>query len=34
MITYAAQYAANNVDWAGQAQHRIDCLRGRNGPRP
>ncbi|MFF3327070.1 aminoglycoside phosphotransferase family protein [Streptomyces sp. NPDC002889] len=34
MVTYAAQHAASNPEWAGQAQHRIDCLRGRRGPRP
>ncbi|WP_432125093.1 phosphotransferase family protein [Streptomyces sp. C10-9-1] len=34
MATYAAQYAADNEEWISQAQHRIDCLRGRSGPRP
>ncbi|MEU9699520.1 aminoglycoside phosphotransferase family protein [Streptomyces sp. NPDC047981] len=34
MVTYAAQHAASHVEWRGQAQHRIDCLRGRSGPRP
>lgn len=34
MVTYAVQHAASNPDWAGQAQHRVDCLRGRHGPRP
>ncbi|MER0241044.1 aminoglycoside phosphotransferase family protein [Streptomyces sp. HSW2009] len=34
MITYAAQHAARHPKWADQAQHRIDCLRGRRGPRP
>ncbi|WP_435060467.1 phosphotransferase family protein [Streptomyces sp. bgisy060] len=34
MVTYAAQHAASNADWRSQAQHRIDCLRGRSGPRP
>ncbi len=34
MTTYAAQHAATQPDWQPQAQHRVDCLRGRNGPRP
>ncbi|MFF1420620.1 phosphotransferase family protein [Streptomyces sp. NPDC058280] len=34
MTTYAAQHAANNEEWADQAQYRVDCLRGRSGPRP
>ncbi|WP_327359658.1 aminoglycoside phosphotransferase family protein [Streptomyces sp. NBC_01304] len=34
MTTYAAQHAASNSEWTGQAQHRVDCLRGRCGPRP
>ncbi|MGW7200729.1 aminoglycoside phosphotransferase family protein [Streptomyces chryseus] len=34
MTTYAAQHAATNEEWMQQAQHRIDCLRGRSGPRP
>ncbi|MGW9287665.1 aminoglycoside phosphotransferase family protein [Streptomyces albidoflavus] len=34
MATYAAQHAASNAEWRSQAQHRIDCLRGRSGPRP
>lgn len=34
MVTYAAQHAASNAEWRSQAQHRIDCLRGRSGPRP
>ncbi|MEU9015073.1 aminoglycoside phosphotransferase family protein [Streptomyces sp. NPDC048479] len=34
MVTYAAQHAASNPEWAAQAQHRVDCLRGRRGPRP
>ncbi|MEU3702743.1 phosphotransferase [Streptomyces anulatus] len=34
MVTYAAQHAANNAEWRSQAQYRIDCLRGRSGPRP
>ncbi|MGC4998519.1 aminoglycoside phosphotransferase family protein [Streptomyces sp. DT195] len=34
MATYAAQHAASNPKWQAQAQHRVDCLRGRCGPRP
>ncbi|MFG2406102.1 phosphotransferase family protein [Streptomyces brevispora] len=34
MTTYAAQHAAGNEEWISQAQYRIDCLRGRSGPRP
>ncbi|MEW2195132.1 aminoglycoside phosphotransferase family protein [Streptomyces microflavus] len=34
MVTYAAQHAASNSEWRSQAQYRIDCLRGRSGPRP
>ncbi|MEV6056189.1 aminoglycoside phosphotransferase family protein [Streptomyces sp. NPDC052107] len=34
MVTYAAQHAASNPEWRGQAQYRVDCLRGRQGPRP
>jgi aminoglycoside phosphotransferase (APT) family kinase protein len=34
MVTYAAQHAASNPEWAQQAQLRVDCLRGRRGPRP
>ncbi|MFI1187054.1 phosphotransferase family protein [Streptomyces californicus] len=34
MATYAAQHAAGNAEWRSQAQYRIDCLRGRSGPRP
>ncbi|WP_374778600.1 aminoglycoside phosphotransferase family protein (plasmid) [Streptomyces sp. NBC_01310] len=34
MTTYAAQHAASNEAWIGEAQHRIDCLRGRSGPKP
>ncbi|OEV13024.1 aminoglycoside phosphotransferase [Streptomyces nanshensis] len=34
MVTYAAQHAASNPEWAQQAQFRVDCLRGRHGPRP
>jgi Ser/Thr protein kinase RdoA (MazF antagonist) len=34
MTTYAAQHAASNPAWRREAQHRVDCLRGRNGSRP
>lgn len=34
MVTYAAQHAASNPEWTDQAQYRVDCLRGRHGPRP
>lgn len=34
MVTYAAQHAASHAEGRSQAQHRIDCLRGRSGPRP
>ncbi|MFE5117738.1 aminoglycoside phosphotransferase family protein [Streptomyces sp. NPDC056669] len=34
LVTYALQHAASNPEWIGQAQYRIDCLRGRSGPRP
>jgi aminoglycoside phosphotransferase (APT) family kinase protein len=34
MVTYAAQHAAENPRWRAQAQHRVDCLRGRCGARP
>ncbi|MFG3244830.1 aminoglycoside phosphotransferase family protein [Streptomyces sp. NPDC048157] len=34
MATYAAQHAKGNPEWADQAQHRVDCLRGREGARP
>ena len=34
MVTYAAQHAATNPKWRAQAQHRVDCLRGRCAPRP
>ncbi|MFF5659436.1 MULTISPECIES: phosphotransferase family protein [Streptomyces] len=34
MVTYAAQHSASNAEWRSQAQYRIDCLRGRSGPRP
>ncbi|MEU9662682.1 aminoglycoside phosphotransferase family protein [Streptomyces chartreusis] len=34
MVTYAAQHVASNPEWVDQAQLRVDCLRGRRGPRP
>jgi hypothetical protein len=34
MTAYAAQHAAGRPAWQGEAQGRIDCLRGRRGPRP
>ncbi|MFD7556967.1 phosphotransferase enzyme family protein [Streptomyces sp. NPDC059835] len=34
MATYAAQHAASDPRWQAEAQHRVDCLRGRVGPRP
>lgn len=34
MATYAAQHAAAHPEWHAEAQHRVSCLRGRNGPRP
>lgn len=34
MTTYAAQHAATHREWREQAQHRVDCLRGRTMPRP
>ncbi|MFI2736623.1 phosphotransferase family protein [Streptomyces sp. NPDC018711] len=34
MATYAAQHAASDPRWRAEAQHRVDCLRGRVGPRP
>lgn len=34
MVTYACQHAATSPEWAAQAQYRVDCLRGRCGPRP
>ncbi|MFH8729699.1 phosphotransferase family protein [Streptomyces termitum] len=34
MVTYAAQHAAGHAEWRAPAQYRIDCLRGRSGPRP
>ncbi|MFD7119618.1 phosphotransferase enzyme family protein [Streptomyces sp. NPDC059922] len=34
MTTYAAQHAASHPEWRREAQHRVDCLRGRAGQRP
>lgn len=34
MTTYAAQHAVHHVKWRREAQHRVDCLRGRVGQRP
>lgn len=34
MVTYAAFHAARHPEWAAQARYRVDCLRGRVGPRP
>ncbi|MDT0378399.1 aminoglycoside phosphotransferase family protein [Streptomyces sp. DSM 42041] len=34
MTTYAAQHAATRPEWQAEAQHRVDCLRGRSAPRP
>ncbi|MFD4258732.1 phosphotransferase family protein [Streptomyces sp. NPDC058534] len=34
MTTYAAQHAASHADWQEEAQHRVDCLRGRVGAPP
>ncbi|MEV5434474.1 aminoglycoside phosphotransferase family protein [Streptomyces sp. NPDC052682] len=34
MATYAAQHAATRPEWQKEAQYRVDCLRGRRGPRP
>ncbi|MEW2372551.1 aminoglycoside phosphotransferase family protein [Streptomyces sp. NPDC006656] len=34
MVTYAAQHVARQPKWRAEAQHRVDCLRGRCGPRP
>lgn len=34
MATYAAQHAASRPEWRGEAQYRVDCLRGRRGSRP
>ncbi|MFD8952472.1 aminoglycoside phosphotransferase family protein [Streptomyces xanthophaeus] len=34
MVSYAAQHAARHPAWRNEAQHRVDCLRRRQGPRP
>ncbi|MFD8316273.1 aminoglycoside phosphotransferase family protein [Kitasatospora purpeofusca] len=34
MVSYAAQHAVHHPEWAREAQHRVDCLRGRHGDRP
>jgi hypothetical protein len=34
MTSYIAQQAATNSSYAHEAQLRVDCLRGRSGPRP
>ncbi|MFD7026515.1 aminoglycoside phosphotransferase family protein [Streptomyces sp. NPDC059917] len=34
MVSYAAQHATSHPGWREQAQYRVDCLRGRHGPRP
>ncbi|WP_353942815.1 aminoglycoside phosphotransferase family protein [Streptomyces sp. HUAS MG91] len=34
MTTYAAQHAATHREWQAEAQHRVDCLRGRAGRPP
>jgi Ser/Thr protein kinase RdoA (MazF antagonist) len=34
MTSYAAQHAVHNPAWRDEAQHRVDCLRGKSGPRP
>ncbi|AXG79230.1 phosphotransferase [Streptomyces paludis] len=34
MTTYAAQHAATHPEWRQEAQHRVDCLRGRAGQGP
>ncbi|MCC9307397.1 hypothetical protein LN042_09840 [Kitasatospora sp. RB6PN24] len=34
ITAYAAQHAARNSSWEREAQLRVDCLRGRCGPRP
>ncbi|WP_030542446.1 aminoglycoside phosphotransferase family protein [Streptomyces albus] len=34
MATYAAHHAATRPEWTKEAQYRVDCLRGRRGPRP
>ena len=34
MVTWAAQVAVVRPEWRDEVQHRVDCLRGRKGPRP
>lgn len=34
LVTFALQTAEDDPTAADQAQYRIDCIRGRNGPRP
>lgn len=34
MVSYAAHHAVRNPEWRPQAQYRVDCIRGRHGPRP
>ncbi|MEU2868633.1 aminoglycoside phosphotransferase family protein [Streptomyces olivoreticuli] len=34
MVTFALQIAGEHPHARAEAQHRVDCLRGRNGPRP
>lgn len=34
MTTYLAEQASEHPELAAQAQRRVDCLRGRRGPRP
>lgn len=34
IVSYAAQHSARNPAWQAEAVHRVNCLRGRSGPRP
>lgn len=34
MATYSAQHAVDHPEWRASAQYRVECLRGRHGPRP
>ncbi|MFD8847798.1 phosphotransferase family protein [Streptomyces sp. NPDC059604] len=34
MVAFATRHAASNPEWNNQAQYRVDCIRGRRGPRP
>jgi hypothetical protein len=34
MATYSAQHAVDHPEWRATAQYRVECLRGRHGPRP